>query len=82
MTEPYQVVRRGDRIILPPTGDPDGGVAFSTWTDAEPALRRFCRAARKGRAKGRNWVATEVALVHRPDNSYNPRAISVATSRS
>jgi hypothetical protein len=76
--EAYQILRRGDRIILPPTGDPQSGVAFSTWDDAEPALRRFCRAARKGRARGRDWVATEVALVHRPDNSYNPRAVSVA----
>ncbi|GAA2135441.1 hypothetical protein GCM10009844_00700 [Nocardioides koreensis] len=79
MTAPYRIVRDGDRIVLPPVASADeGGISFSTWTDAEPALRRFCRAARKGRKRGQEWVEVEVALVHRPDNDYNRNAVSVA----
>lgn len=78
----YQLSWRGNDIVLPPAGRPaTEGINFTTWTDSETNLRNFTRRVIGGRRLNDDQcLATEVTLSHRPDNTYNPRAVSVAMS--
>ena len=71
MPREYQVEWDGAVVRLPPYGD--GQVGFSSWGDAGPKVRGFAKEHHRLGAR----TAT-VALIPRPDNSYNRYAISVA----
>lgn len=75
----YTIDWDGRRALLPPVGKAGSLVEVSSWHDAEDALNTFCRHALAGASKRKQRpVAAQVELIHRPDNDYNPSAVSVA----
>lgn len=76
---PYVIRLISGRTVLPP-----GGVAwyFAEWNDAGEKIRTFI-ARSMGRAlRDGESFPLELALIHRPDNDYNPNAISIAAPAS
>ncbi|MCX2184192.1 hypothetical protein KV205_27210 [Streptomyces sp. SKN60] len=72
-------------VVIPP-GDPKVSVSFAVFDDSVPALRAFVLSRLGGAgaverapsgARCTRLVPVVVGLVPRPDNTYNPRAVSV-----
>jgi hypothetical protein len=72
---PYKISLIAGRAVLPP-----GGVAwyFAEWNDATEKIRLFKERRVGRRIRSRERIPVELALIHRPDNDYNPHAISIA----
>lgn len=72
---PYKISLISGRAVLPP-----GGVAwyFAEWHDAIEKIRLFKERTVGRRIGHRERIPVELALIHRPDNDYNPYAISIA----
>ena len=72
--------RVGSRVTLPPAGRGEDGLeGVTSWDDADDAeetLKRFIAISTGGREPD-EYLPVVVHLVHRPDNDYNPNAISV-----
>lgn len=63
-------------VVLPPVGEV---WAISTWgDDANGTIERFVRQSFGRPLSDGEHIQVELALIHRPDNEYNPNAISVA----
>ena len=79
----YRVAWDGNNIVLPAAGqDEDNALGFTTWHDSEDNLENFTREVLRARPRRDEPVTAPVALLHRADNTYNRRAISVATPSS
>lgn len=79
MRSSYVVMRVGSRVVLPPAGREDDFESVTSWDDAdggEETLDRFIEISTGGREPD-DYVPVEIRLVSRPDNDYNPNAISV-----
>lgn len=63
------------RAVLPP-----GGVDwyFCKWNDTGDKIRRFIEWSVGRPLQHNERIPLELALIHRPDNSYNPNAIAIA----
>src|SRR3954447_7904435 len=81
----------GAQLTVLPPGDAERGFGFAVWDDAAPAFRRFALAYMRDRnrilsapadARCAAIVPVLLALVPRPDNSYDSRAIAVTAPRS
>ncbi|MEU4358953.1 hypothetical protein [Streptomyces virginiae] len=79
------------RMLLIPAGDPGFSLGVALWDDADDVYRSFVRSALSegwekrvfraavgGRSEKGLHLPVVVQLVPRPDNDYNPKAISVA----
>ncbi|MDO9455258.1 hypothetical protein [Nocardioides sp.] len=76
-SRPYRVRWKGNDIVLPPAGNGEAdAVGFTTWDDSHQQLEAFTRNIVSTRSRRR--TTTPVALLHRVDNTYNRRAVSVA----
>lgn len=79
----YPVVWEGNNVVLLAAGrDEDDAVGFTTWDDSADNLEHFTRGLLRARPRRDGPITTPVALLHRADNTYNRRAISVATPAS
>ncbi len=81
----YRVVWEGNNIVLPAAGQAeDDAVGFTTWGDSAENLENFTRELlrTKSRSRGGGPAVAPVALLHRADNTYNRRAMAVATPGS
>ena len=79
----YPVVWEGNNVVLLAAGrDEDDAVGFTTWDDSADNLENFTRGLLRARPRRDGAITTPVALLHRADNTYNRRAISVATPTS
>ena len=76
----YRVAWDDNNIVLPAAGqDEDDAVGFTTWKDSKDNLENFTRELLRSRTRRQGPITAPVALLHRADNTYNRRAISVAT---
>ena len=79
----YRVAWDGNNIVIPAAGqDEDDAVGFTTWDDSADNLENFTRELLRARTRRDGPITAPVALLHRADNTYNRRAISVATPAS
>jgi hypothetical protein len=79
----YRVAWDGNNVVLPAAEqDEDDAVGFNTWDDSADNLENFTRGLLRARARRDGPITAPVALLHRADNTYNRRAISVATPAS
>lgn len=76
---PYAIRRISGKTVLPP-----GGVAwhFAQWSDAGEKIQRFIERSVGRRLRDGEKIPLELALVHRPDNDYNPNAVSISAPAS
>lgn len=81
----YRVAWDGNNIVLPAAGrDEADALGFTSRDDSADTLERFTRELLSGKSRSRRRGPTlaPVALLHRADNTYNRRAVAVATPAS
>ena len=81
----YRVAWDGNNIVLPAARqDEDDAVGFTTWGDSAENLENFTRELLRTKSRSRRGgpAVAPVALLHRADNTYNRRAMAVATPAS
>ncbi|MFE4080330.1 hypothetical protein [Paenarthrobacter sp. YIM B13468] len=72
---PYRIELVDGKAVLPPGGS---SWKFARWHDAADRIEDYTKRAVGRELLEQERVHVELALVHRPDNDYNPNAISVA----
>ncbi|WP_461163176.1 hypothetical protein [Arthrobacter sp. R4-81] len=72
------------RLISGKTVLPPGGVAwhFAAWNDADEKIRTFIERTVGRTLRQGERFPLELALIHRPDNDYNPNAVAIAAPAS
>lgn len=74
----YRIGWDGWRAVLPPAGRHDPWDISDPYSDTAGDIEAFVERATCTRTAHQTPAPVELRLVHRPDNEYNPNAISVA----
>jgi len=76
---PYAIRLISGKTVLPP-----GGVAwrFAQWSDAGEKIQRFIERSVGRSLRDGERIPLELALIHRPNNDYNPNAVSISALAS
>lgn len=84
----YAVEGDGGTATLPPVRDPamrannGAGASVTSWGEADLRLSRFAVSMFDTFPKGQTRIAVPVVLIPRPDNEYDPWAVSVSAPKT